>query len=129
MYKDENSFSKHLSFIFTITNNDILSFFTSLQFNKGNSLSLYDEQNNEIGMIFNIHINGKNNNNPNYLNLMNNNINLNLNNSLNNVNIFNDIILEFKKPPLIGLQNIGSAHYINAILQCFCHIRKLVNYM
>jgi hypothetical protein len=130
-YKDENSFFKHLSFIINMTNNNILSFFTTLQFNNGNSLPLYDEQNNGIGMIFNINISGQNNNKINYLNQLNNNFNFNLsiNNSFNNANIFNDIIQEFQNPPLIGLQNIGAAHYMNATLQCFCHIRELVNYM
>ena len=31
-------------------------------------------------------------------------------------------------PPLIGLQNIGAINNMNATLQCFCHIEKLVNY-
>jgi len=131
MYKDEKSFFNHLSFIINKTNNNILSFFITLQFNNGNSLPLYDEKSNEIGMIFNINISGQNCNKINYLNQMNNNFNFNIsiNNSFNNTNNFNDIIQEFKNPPLIGLQNIGTAHYINATLQCFCHIRKLVNYM
>ena len=31
-------------------------------------------------------------------------------------------------PPLIGLQNIGALNNMNATLQCFCHIEKLVDY-
>ena len=131
MYKDENSFFKHFSFIINMTNNNILSFFTTLQFNNGNSLSLYDEQNNEIGMIFNMNISGKNNYKSSNLNQMSKN-NLNIN-KINNVQqkkqiIYNDIIQEFEKPPLIGLQNVGSACYMNATLQCLCQIRKLINY-
>ena len=93
-YKDENSFFKHLSFMINMTNKNILSFFTTLQFNKGNSLPLYDEENNEIWMIFNIKINAKNNYNQNYLNQINNNINFSINNIFNNANICKDIIQE-----------------------------------
>ena len=34
----------------------------------------------------------------------------------------------FSVPPLIGLQNIGATCYMNATLQCFCHIEKFVNF-
>ena len=34
----------------------------------------------------------------------------------------------FVFPPKIGLQNIGATCYMNATLQCFCHIEKFVNY-
>jgi len=43
--------------------------------------------------------------------------------------IFSYIKQEFHNPPLIGLQNIGGTQCMNAILQCFCHITKLVNYV
>ena len=33
----------------------------------------------------------------------------------------------FAFTPLIGLQNINAAHYMNATLQCFCHIDYFVN--
>ena len=36
----------------------------------------------------------------------------------------NDINCSFT--PLIGLQNIGAINYMNATLQCFCHIEKFV---
>ena len=35
---------------------------------------------------------------------------------------------EFIYPPLIGLQNVGATCYMNATLQCFCQIKKFVNY-
>ena len=38
------------------------------------------------------------------------------------------IQINFKFPPLIGLQNIGATCYMNATLQCFCHIERFVNY-
>ena len=31
-------------------------------------------------------------------------------------------------PPLIGVQNIGATCYMNATLQCFCHIEKFVDF-
>ena len=34
----------------------------------------------------------------------------------------------FAFPPLIGLQNIGATCYMNATLQCFCHIEKFINF-
>ena len=34
----------------------------------------------------------------------------------------------FKHCPGIGLQNIGATCYMNATLQCFCHIERFVNY-
>ena len=34
----------------------------------------------------------------------------------------------FPFPPKIGLQNIGATCYMNATLQCFCHIGKFVNF-
>ena len=38
------------------------------------------------------------------------------------------IRFNFAFPPKIGLQNIGATCYMNATLQCFCHIEKFVNY-
>ena len=34
----------------------------------------------------------------------------------------------FSKCPNIGLENIGATCYMNATLQCFCHIEKFLNY-
>ena len=34
----------------------------------------------------------------------------------------------FHFAPLIGLKNIGATCYMNATLQCFCHIEKFVNF-
>ena len=35
---------------------------------------------------------------------------------------------EFIYPPKIGLQNVGATCYMNATLQCFCQIKKFVNF-
>ena len=40
----------------------------------------------------------------------------------------NKLIENFKSCPNIGLQNIGATCYMNATLQCFCHISKFVEY-
>ena len=71
-----------------------------------------------------------NNNNLNINNYQANNSQyININNTQPQQQIkYNDIILEFEKPPLIGLQNVGATCYMNATLQCLCQIRKLVNY-
>ena len=62
------------------------------------------------------------------------------NNKLNKLSISNNFVNlnnpyfsiklkdEFKKDPLIGLQNVGGPNYMNAILQCFSHIEQLTNY-
>ena len=38
------------------------------------------------------------------------------------------IKFNFKCCPNYGLQNIGATCYMNATLQCFCHIEKFINY-
>ena len=43
-------------------------------------------------------------------------------------NVITSIVEEFPFPPLIGLQNVGATCYMNATLQCFCQIKKLVDY-
>ena len=30
--------------------------------------------------------------------------------------------------PKIGLKNIGTTYYVNSILQCFCHIKKFIEF-
>ena len=47
-----------------------------------------------------------------------------LDNSNNNLSIKNNFI----SCPHIGLTNIGATCYMNATLQCFCHIKKFVDY-
>ena len=41
---------------------------------------------------------------------------------------YNDLKEEFNICPSVGLQNIGATCYMNATLQCFCHIKNLVEF-
>ena len=41
---------------------------------------------------------------------------------------YKSILNEFKEDPKIGLDNIGATCYMNATLQCFSHIPRLVDY-
>ena len=70
--------------------------------------------------------NNKNSNNNNNDNIINNNINKNNGNAIiKKMNIKNNFKLGY---PHIGLVNIGATCYMNATLQCFCHIEKFVNF-
>ena len=65
-------------------------------------------------------------NNNNNINKINNN-----NNKINNINnniIIKSIKYNYNSCPHIGLQNIGATCYMNATLQCFCHIEKFINF-
>jgi len=82
-----------------------------------------------------IYINIQNNINQN--NIINNNENNNNQNTLLiNININDEnqysqnpyIYYYFDSCPNIGLENIGATCYMNATLQCFCHIEKLINF-
>ena len=46
----------------------------------------------------------------------------------NNNQIIKSIIDIYTFPPKIGLQNVGTACYMNAILQCFCNILHFVDF-
>ena len=45
-----------------------------------------------------------------------------------NIKKHRDLNENYKNIPLIGLQNIGATCYMNATLQCFCHIKKFVEF-
>ena len=80
--------------------------------------------------------------NNNFFNIQNNFISVSIpeprlfspsNNNMSKIEFINNIKnikQEFSKPLLIGLQSIGdSPLYMNAVLQCFCQIDKLVDYI
>ena len=94
--------------------------------------------NNNVPKINNI-MNNNNFNNNIFPNNLSNNININNNNmnfgKNNNVKIKlnpkkNAIqpIEKYKKPTLIGLQNIGATCFMNATLQCLSQTKRLTNY-
>ena len=79
----------------------------------------------EIGIIIKFEQNINKNDSINYINQYDdNNIFFDQNDILNSQNIKN----YFPYPPLIGLKNVGAACYMNATLQCFCHIEKFVDF-
>ena len=143
IYKDSSSQSMHKK---KITNN-IFNFINELKMNMfNNSQPIIDEEYKEVGII----IKYENNIRASMINWtiekFENNVNLNsqqeiVKNEDPNINIGKDnehinglakndkaaLPDHFIFPPLIGLQNIGAICYMNAILQCFCHIEKFVS--
>ena len=73
--------------------------------------------------------NNEKNSNNNYINTFNND-NMNNNNVIDskNNNKGKNLNDNFEICPKIGLQNIGATCYMNATLQCFCHIKEFVEY-
>ena len=104
----------------------------------------YNINNNEVNNIINNYNNNySNNSNQQYQYNNYKKENDNINNSLDisvpiqnqNNNIFiqpplniTNIKSYFTQSPLIGLQNIGATCYMNATVQCFCHIEKFINF-
>ena len=127
--------------------NELNDFLTKCNFYKDSS-PLIDNGFRVLGTI----VKYKSNDNNNIVENQNNNINNNVPQNIYEVqdyqynnNDFNDndndkeynldyttnspkIKDNFPFPPLIGLQNIGATCYMNATLQCFCHIEQFVNY-
>ena len=86
-----------------------------------------NNNNNSINLQFPI-FNMNNTNQSDNIFTQNNN-NIQNPNEINKINkIKNDITTVYIYPTLIGLQNIGATCYMNATLQCFCHIVKFVNF-
>jgi len=97
--------------------------------NSNNNNYDYDNNNYNNNNIINDDYNNNYNNN-----FINNNNVINNNNFINNNNnqIFDNKIYDLKNQfiecPKIGLQNVGATCYMNATLQCFCHIKKFVEF-
>ena len=85
-----------------------------------------NNQQNNIFMNFNNQIINNNNNN-NLNNNMRNNI-INNNNNVIKKNVEPEPITLYKKPTLIGLNNIGATCFMNATLQCLSQTTALTNY-
>ena len=121
-----------------------------LSYNYENLLKEHDNLKKQLQEISN-----NNNNVPKINNIMNNNNfnnnifpnnpsnNININNNINNMNFGknNNVkiklnpkknaiqpIEKYKKPTLIGLQNIGATCFMNATLQCLSQTKRLTNY-
>ena len=105
------------------------NYLNNIKLNKSSPIIL--DNNEVIGTIVKYDSNKPINDNKNY-----NNINNNMNNGINNKNFNNniqnnishDLKHNFQCCPKIGLQNIGATCYMNATLQCFCHIKKFVEF-
>ena len=126
IFDNIKDFESYLQFIIRVFGFD--NFLKGLNFTS-NNIKLFDSNNKEVGIIFNLEMKETNsieNNN----NIINKNIkaSYNIQNSINETGI-TSIKENFQSPPLIGLKNIDeSMNFINVVLQCFCHIEKFVNY-
>jgi len=144
IYKESSSQNNHKKIIM----NNITNFIEELQINMiNNSQPITDNNYKEVGLIikYDNNIKGsiinwtieKNENFNNYNNsnseqkIKSEESNNNLGTNYENINGLNkndkdSLKNHFSFPPLIGLQNIGATCYMNATLQCFCHIEKFV---
>ena len=148
IYDNENNRDKHLNSIASqlndyLNNLNFINNISSIILNNikiGTIVKNNEQYNNNIGTDINKNIinNIQNNNNQNNNN-QNRIININENNNSQNI-ILNNIKDEnqysqnpyiyyyFGSCPNIGLENIGATCYMNATLQCFCHIEQLINF-
>ena len=106
-YDNKKYFARHLNYIFQTLQWSFNNFFGTLDFSKGNGISLQLDDGKDIGILF----------------------------KLSGVfpprpppPEYDTIEQEFKNPPLVGLKNVGATCYMNATLQCFCNLKKFVNY-
>jgi len=147
IYNDSSSKSYHMNYIKGNLNN----YLSNLQLHE-NSAPIIDKDYKEIGIIIKFSNETLNYNSDINNNLSKTTINVKpqyplkkdeiddkkINDPTNNENEeeYNldsqtdsyDIRVNFNNPPKIGLQNIGATCYMNATLQCFCHIEKFVNF-
>ena len=112
--------------IYKIIKNGLNEFLNKFQNNDFFAPIMDDDSDDVLGEI--IKHNKKKDSDNNFINKevdINNNDEYNLNPPHNRIvliekNFINNV-------PLIGLENIGATCYMNATLQCFCHIKKFVN--
>ena len=107
-----NCMNNNINFINNFNNNNINN-----NFNNNNFNNIFNNNNFNNNNLFN---------NNNFI--RNNSFNNNNNNFKNNINDNNPLKNVFKKPPLIGLKNVGATCYMNATLQCLSQIERLVIY-
>ena len=119
-YDKRDNFEKHINYVKNIFG--IENFFESLDFSYNNRIQMYDENDQNIGIICNL---GKNSKKNTILLPINNQ---NPNNLSNECIQIQSIIEYFPFPPKIGLQNVGTTSIMNAILQCFCNILHFIDF-
>ena len=146
IYKDSNSYNLHINSL----KGNLNKYLNNLQL-YNNSQPIINEKFEEVGKLIKI---GNNNENINFD--FNDGINEDKFDTPINDNVTQDDVLSdnsynsnnkdeseynldfkvnspfikanFKYPPLIGTQNIGATCYMNATIQCFCHIEKFIDY-
>ena len=139
--KIKYNLNDYLSSINKHNNSDLITYQDYDKFKILGTIVIYNSNNNKKNIIKKSHdnINIIKKDNDEYKNYENNNFHKeneekefgNKNNDIDekeyNLKYKTDtpfITSHFPFPPLIGLQNIGAICYMNATLQCFCHIEK-----
>ena len=112
--------------IYKIIKNGLNEFLNKFQNNDFFAPIMDDDSDDVLGEI--IKHNKKKYSDNNFINKevdINNNDEYNLNPPHNRIVLIEKSFIN--NVPLIGLENIGATCYMNATLQCFCHIKKFVN--
>ena len=126
IYDNEEMIQPHISYILTQFRIDDYIFFHELE--KNHSKIFYqkaEEDSHKLGEICLFYKNADYNDDNSFCLLQEKN------NSIREEPLttkFNSIHEEFPLPPLVGAQNVGATCYMNATIQCFSQIEKLVSY-
>ena len=124
IYNNEEDFQEHFKYL---KQKGIQNFFNEFQFN---SESVKPLQINDKSWAYICKYGQVVNNNT--FNNTKNSININADNISNRPERFPDNYIPIRKkftdPPMIGLQNVGATCYMNATIQCFGQIEKLVDH-